>query len=83
MREPGETARLVYDWLGEGPPPREGDVLQSRSGRRYLVVSAKRVKTRRSPSRQRIEGLVLAEGDGPEGPHRVYPLCWNARKRVR
>ena len=79
MKRPGEVAGLVYDWLGEGPPPRGGDVLETRTGRRYLVVDARRVRTTKSPCRLRIKGLVLEEGDGPEGEYRVYPLFWDPR----
>lgn len=79
--KPGETARLTYDWTGEGPPPREGDVLKTSTGRRYLVVSLRTVASSVSPCRLAIRGLVLAAGDEPEGPYRTYPLQWNRRSR--
>ncbi len=79
----GEVVGIVYDWRGPDPPPGEGDLLRSKSGRRYLIVSSRKVRTRRSPCRMKIAGLVLEEGEVVEGETRVFPLVWNARKRVR
>lgn len=81
MKAAGEVVPLTYDWRGEGPPPEEGDVLQTQTGRRYLLVGVRRVKTSKPVVRLKIEGLVLDPGERPEGEHRVFELLWNRRCR--
>lgn len=79
MTPAGDTCRVAYDWRGEGPAPAPGDGLASPSGRRYLIVSARRVRSVASPNRWAFGLLVL----GPEDPDpdRVFDLLWNRRSK--
>ena len=81
MKQPGEEAAITYAWKGDlADRPRVGDVLQTKTGRRYLILDA---RGGCSGGAMKLKCLIMDPDDSlPEGA-RVYPLHWNARKRRR
>lgn len=77
VKAPGETCKLTYRWEGDPEEcPREGDVLQTGTGRRYSLLE---VGGGAPGGSMRIKALVMGPGDElPEGA-RVYPLAWDRR----
>ena len=77
MTPPGETCKTTFDWFGDGEPPGEGDGLRTATGRTYLIIEARRVRSAVALCRMRYDLLVLGPAD--EQPGRVYGLRWNPR----
>jgi hypothetical protein len=76
-KRPGDTCRLTMD-TGDDPwGLDEGDVLYSPTGRRYLILEA-----RRSPSirgRFYLSALVMAPEDDPPLGARAMHFSWHSR----
>lgn len=78
---PGTEIGLTYDWSGAGPPPGVGDWLRTRTGRLYMITSARRVRSSVSPCRLAFRAVILEEL--PDEGCTIYPLVWNKRDRAR
>jgi hypothetical protein len=77
MLAPGEGCTLYYDTTLTVDP---GDVLQTTTGRRYLVQAARR--SRKRPDRWYLDVIVMGGSDiTPEGAE-VFPIHWYSRKRA-
>lgn len=85
MKPAGSEVKLTIDWGGEGDPdlPEPGDVLQTRTGRRYVIASFRRVASSKVPCRLKVVGVVMAEDEGEPDGARVFHLRWWERKRKR
>lgn len=83
VRSPGEEVKLRYQWRGPiDEHPVAGDVLESRTGRRYLVVhvSGRHDQAGRVLGRLTLKCLVMHPDDEyPEGA-RVSELVWDKRR---
>lgn len=78
MTPAGEIVTLRYHWRGKvGKEPREGDVLQTTTGRRYLILSdgggAGQV------GGMKLTVLVMHEDDLTPSGVRVYEFRWDKR----
>ena len=58
---------------------REGDCLQTRTGRVYVIVELRRQTKGRHRLRWHIKALVSETI--PEGTQKVYPIVWYKRER--
>ena len=56
-----------------------GDVIETRSGRRYGVTAVRVQLAGKNAGRQHLRALVLAEDDAATG--KVHRIRWYARKR--
>jgi len=80
VKQPGEEAAITYTWKGAlADRPRVGDVLQTKTGRRYLIAGGNGLAC----ATMRLSTVVMAPDDSLSEGARVYPLHWNARKRRR
>lgn len=75
--------KCVFDNDGARPDEPElqaGDVFRSRKGIEYLVVTAARVKSKKHPSRWRVEMRKFKDGGAPLDPgRRVLHFGWKPR----
>lgn len=69
MKQPGEAARLTYDTNLE---VMVGDVVETETGRRYLVASARLIHPRNRPIRPAAE--IVTDDHRPTFAHR-YDLA--------
>lgn len=62
-----------------------GDIIETRKGRRYFVVSVRVQERGKHRGRQHLRALVLAEGERPVqlggGEPRVHRINWYRRRR--
>lgn len=72
--------RITYD-AAPGLKPRAGDVLCTRTGRLWLILSSRRVRSRVSESRWALRA-VRVDDDVASG-RRFFPLCWYPRGQRR
>jgi hypothetical protein len=72
---PRDTKRLTYD-ADPGVTLAAGEALRTGTGRTYLVVSARRVRSRVAPNRWALK-VVVVEAPSPDA--RIHMLVWNAR----
>lgn len=71
---------ITYDWDGSGPGPSPGDVLETRTGRRYRVVFSRQVRSRVHRSRWALRVAIEPQAQaGRSG--RYFPLVWSKRDR--
>jgi len=72
----GSTCTLRYHWKGKvSKAPRAGDVLKTRTGRRYMIISV----SGQLVTSLGLKVLVMHEDDElPEGA-RVYGFAWDKR----
>jgi hypothetical protein len=82
VKAEGEMGGLTYD-AAQGVQLRPGHVLETRTGRAYLVLSARQQKRGKWAGRWHVRFVVLgALPDRPPGLV-VHPLVWNARGRLK
>lgn len=72
-------SRCTYD-AAPGIAPRVGDALVTTRGVRYRIATARRVRSRVSPSRW---ALTMVRGEGPLPGGRWLSLRWYPRGRRR
>lgn len=74
---PGETCKLRYRWEGApGDRPKDGDVLETGTGRRYLIL-----KIKNASGSMRLEVLVMHENDELPTGARVHEFRWDKREK--
>ena len=76
MKKPGETCKLAYRWEGDTAyGPRLGDVLETSTGRRYIILEALGVRS------MKLKVLVMRKGDAPPPDSRTYEFKWDKREK--
>jgi hypothetical protein len=75
----GAIVSLYYDGSRFGRDVRAGDVLETDTGRRYLIVTMRRQLVGKHAGRLHLSCVVVAEA--PEGAT-VHPLHWYKRGRA-
>lgn len=76
VRKPGEECKLYYDTTLTVDP---GDIIETSTGRRYLVTAARKSPTRRQ--RWNLNVLVMAPGAPYTLGATVHMLHWYSRSR--
>lgn len=74
-KAPGTPVAIQYD----GPTLAPGDYLQTRSGRRYLVLAVRVQRKGKHVGRQHVTALVVAPEHKVEQDARVHSLRWHSR----
>jgi hypothetical protein len=76
VKQPGEPATLYYD---SNANVAVGDIVQTNTGRRYLVVECRHGTGTRHPTRWHLQTVVM-EGTDPGPPEAtVHFLHWYRR----
>lgn len=82
MKQPGEPAQLYYD-LPLDDTPVEGDVVETSTGRRYLIVELRAVKSlhrrARGECRWMLQTVVMEPSAPVPADATVWPLHWYRR----
>ena len=76
--ELGQEVGITYDWKGDGRGPQAGDVLRTRTGRCYLVLRARQVRSKVSPCRLKLRAVVVDPAE-LEGGFQEFELGWYPR----